>query len=130
MGVHQPSSSSNTLLNQPIVTTAETVVLTSPSLNPSLDNALVLIFWEVVFTLTAGTTAITARLRRGTTTGGTLINVAQAVTVTASTTVRMAGCYFDTPGVVASQQWSLTLQATAAAANTTVNDGSITALVP
>jgi len=95
-----------------------------------LDNAVALLWWEAVITLTAGTTAVTYRLRRGTTATGTLVNVAQAITVTASTTIKHSGHYIDTAGIVAGQQYSLTAQMTAAAANSTVNDGCISVLVP
>src|SRR5262249_19992357 len=108
----------------------ETVVLTTPAINPPLDNALVLVQWYVIFTLTAGTTAMTLRLRRGSTTADTLVNVATALTVTASTVVQMSGCYIDSPGVTANMVYSVTLQATAAAANTTCNDGCLIATVP
>lgn len=129
MGVRLGSSSSNTILGSPIVTTAETVIFTTPPVNLVQDNALILVFWEAVITLTAGTTACTFRLRRGTTTAGALVNVAQAITVTASTTIKFSGVYQDTPGIVAAQQYSLSATMTAAAANSTVNDGCIAAVV-
>lgn len=129
MGVRIASVVSNTILNSPIVTTAETVVVSSGPLGLAVDNAIVLITWEVVVTLTAGTTAITPRLRRGLGTTDTLINIAQAINVAATTTVKMSGSYRDQPGVAAALNYSLTLQMTGAAANSTPNDVCLTAFV-
>src|SRR2546423_5725345 len=128
MGVRFPSVASTAILNSPIITTAETVIVTTPALNLPFDGAQVLLFIYCVITLTAGTSAFTPRLRRGTTTGGTLINVAQAITVTASTTFEYSSWYPDSPGVVAEQQWSLTMTMTAAGANSTVQDVALVAM--
>lgn len=129
MGVRNASASTVTPLNQPIVTVAETVCLTTGPLGLVYDNAEVLLEWFVIVALTAGTTAITARLRRGASATSTVVDVPTAVTVTASTTVRISGCYRDLPGVAAGLQYSLTLQMTAAGANSTVNDGCLIAKV-
>lgn len=128
MGVHAASVSSNTIQNATIVTTAETVIATTPPIIQPIDNALVLVLWTFSIALAAATATLSMRLRRGTTTGGTLVNVSLAPTVTASATVMFAGHYFDTPGVVAGQQYSMCVVCGSAGANSTVNDVCITAL--
>lgn len=129
MGVRIGSTATNTIANATITTTAETIAFTTGPMGLAFDNALVLVTWEVVVTLTAGTTAITPRLRRGSALTSTLVNVATAITVTASTTVKLSGHYLDLPGLAAGLQYSLTLQMTAAGANSTVNDGAMSAIV-
>jgi hypothetical protein len=129
MGVRNASIGTKTPLNQPIVTTAETVCFTTGKIGLTQDNAQVLISYSAIITLTAGTTALTMRIRRGATATDTVVNVATAQTVAASTTVQVSGCYIDSPGVVDGAQYSLTIQATAAGANSTVNDGCLQAIV-
>ncbi len=127
MGVRFPSVSSNTILNSPIVTSAETVVVTTPPLNLALDFAQILLFWYIVLTVGAAGNAIIPRLRRGTTIAGTLVNVAFNQTAVAGNIVASSGSYADTPGAVAGQQYSLTMQVNAATANSTVQDVSLIA---
>lgn len=128
MGVRTNSISTSSILGSPIVTTAETIIATTGPLGLTIDNAEVLIWWMANITLTGSTTAFTARLRRGNALASTLVNVAQAVTAAANTTILINGCYRDTPGVVAGVQYSLSVQMTAAAANSTVNDVSLIAM--
>jgi hypothetical protein len=129
MGVRNASVSSNTLVATTIVTTAETVMLTTPPINQPIDNALILLFWEVEISLSAASTAVQFRIRRGTTTSGTLVNALSNTTVTAATVIRFCGHYIDTPGIVAGQQWSLSAAVLSASGNSTVQDGCISALV-
>jgi hypothetical protein len=107
MGVRFPSVQSNTLLNASVGINVETPVCTTPPLNLPLDNAVVLLFWYIVHFI--GTTAATTRylIRRGTTIAGTLVNVSANLTGTAGNQVLGSGFYFDTPGAVAGQQYTL-----------------------
>jgi len=125
MGVHFPSLASKTIQNAGVGNSAEVIVFSSPALNISLDNQIVLVFWEVVCTLGAAQTTFAINLRRGTSASGTLVNVGSSRTTVASTTVDFAGVYFDTPGVVAGQQYSIGVNANGAAAAGTVVDGCI-----
>lgn len=108
MGVRYPSVQSNTLVNASVGINTETVVVTSPPLNIPLDFATVFLVWFMLHTV--GTTAVTTqyRLRRGTAITGALINVSQAITAVAGNIILGSGCYFDVPGAVAGQQYSLT----------------------
>ena len=128
MGVRLPSAGNNTIVNPTVVTINETVVATSQALIISLDNAQVLILWFVNLTFTAGITFGAYRIRRGTTVAGALVTVNQSVTETPSTQQMRTGIYVDTPGAVGPQQYSLTFQATAAAANTSIIDAAIMAI--
>src|SRR5216684_1268986 len=107
MGVRFPSVQSNVLVNPNVGINTETVVCTTPPLTLPLDGAVVLLFWYMLHFI--GTTAVTTRylLRRGTTIAGTLINVSANLQGTAGNLVLGSGCYFDTPGAVAGQQYSL-----------------------
>ncbi|SRR5216684_5160125 len=108
MGVRFPSVQSNTLVNANVGINTETVVVTTPPLNISLDFSVILLIWYMLHAI--GTTAVstTYRIRRGTAVAGTLVNVAQALTGVAGNIVLGSGFYFDTPGAVAGQQYSLT----------------------
>jgi hypothetical protein len=128
VGVHAVSISSTTILNSPIVTTAETVICTTGPFGLPVDNALVIVMWYAIITLTAGSTAITMRLRRGNALTSAVVNVPTAQAVTASTVIQLSGTYVDTPGIVAGLQYSLTAQLTAAGANSTPNDICLTAI--
>jgi hypothetical protein len=125
MGVRFVSNGNNTIVNTTVTTTTETVVATTPATNLTLDYQQVLLFWYFVFTTGAATTALTVRLRRGTTISGTLLNVATSTPVSASSAYYLSGCYTDIPGIVAEQQWSITIQAAGATGNGTVNDACI-----
>jgi hypothetical protein len=128
MGVRLPSSSSVTVATIPAAGT-EGVVLTSPALSPILDGAVVFLFWMIVITPGAAVTAINTRLRRGTTITSTQVDTGGVVAVTAGSQIRISGCYFDSPGIVANQQYVLTAIATGGAATSAVSDGALLAMV-
>lgn len=112
MGVRLPSVVANSIGNA--VGTAEIVVATTPPMNIPLDFATILLFWYYATTTPASTTNLQLRLRRGTTTAGTLVSSGVNQLVTASATATLSGFAFDVPGAVAGQQYSLTAQFTAA----------------
>jgi hypothetical protein len=114
MGVHFPTAASSTILASLPASGAETVICTTPPLNLILDFAQVLLFWYLVTTVGTGTTGMSYRIRRGTTTSGTQINpVDGPQPVVASQNWFQSGCFIDTPGAVAGQQYSLTIQGAA-----------------
>jgi len=129
MGVRFPSVASNTILNSPIITSAQTIICTTPPINEPVDNAQVLLWWWYNVTLGTTVTSITVRIHRGTATSGQVINVVSAFTATASTGVALSGCYFDFPGIVAGLQYSLDFQQNGAGSNATVNDVCMIAMV-
>jgi hypothetical protein len=128
MGVRFPSVQTNTFIGPFPANATETVVLTTPPLTLPLDSAVVLILWD--FSALAGTsvTSFVLRIRRGATTAGTLVTTAQHVTPAVAGTISgLGGCYFDTPGAVAGQQYSLTCVQTAATGASTFNDAALLA---
>lgn len=128
MGVRFPSIASTTFVGPLPANANETVILTTPPLNISLDFSQIIIEWACDILAGTGTTALVFRLRRGTTAAGALINAAAWThTLAAGNTAVMSGVYVDTPGAVAGQQYSLTVVQTAATAAGTFNDGALLA---
>jgi len=128
VGVRYPSQASNTFVGPLPANATETVILVSPPLNISLDFSQIFIQWACDILAGTSTTALVFRLRRGTTTAGTLINAAAWThTLAAGNSAAMSGAYFDTPGAVAGQQYALTVVQTAATAAGTFNDGALLA---
>lgn len=121
MGVRFPSVQSNTIVNVNFAS-SENVICTTPPLNIPLDFATVLLFWYLTMTSGTGTTNITPLIRRGTGITGTIINGNTNDNTTAGNTTRRSGVYFDTPGAVAGQQYSLTMTQIGASANGTILD--------
>jgi hypothetical protein len=123
MGARLPSVVSNTVLNSPIVTTTETVICTTPPFSPSIDGVAVLIL--ATWTCTPGTSAnaMTARLRRGSAVGGAQLQAAPYPNPCGAI-ANQGGMlwYFDQPGIIGGQQYSLTLAMAGATGNTTVTD--------
>jgi hypothetical protein len=112
-----------------LTTTAETVLATITAFNENTAGEFaegVLIQATVNLTLSAASTAVVLRIRKTGLTG-TLVGVAQTVTVTASTTVQLSIDELDTglvqPGVV----YVFTAAVTAASGNSTANRAIITA---
>lgn len=128
MGVRFPSVQSNTFIGPLPASGAETVVLTTPPLTLTLDFAQVILLWAFTFVAGTGTTSCSFRLRRGTTVSGALINlqVPNAPAVAAAN-ANYSGTYFDTPGAVAGQQYSLTIVQNGATAAGTFPDGALIA---
>ncbi len=119
MGVRFPSVFSTTILNSPVVTTAETIVVTAPPFSPPIDSASVLIYAVVQDGGAASTTSTTLRLYRGTTTGGTLVGGAMAQPWAAGAKF-MTVYWVDQPPIVAGQQYSVSFQNAAATGNATI----------
>ncbi len=129
MGVRWATVFSTTIVNATIVTTAETIVVTTPPINLTLDGALVLLMWYVNALAGAGTTNWTYLLRRGTLVASPLINVNFSENATAAVGISRGGSYVDSPGLVAEQQYSLTLTQSGATGNATVRDVFLAAIV-
>lgn len=127
MGVRFPSVQSNTLVNANVAINAETIVLTTAGLTPPLDSAVVLLVWFMIHTVGATAGGSTYRLRRGNALTSPLINLAVGATVTAGNTVLHSGSYFDTPGAVSGQQYTLTCIDTGSTAVGAINDASLLA---
>lgn len=130
MGVRFPSVASTAIVNATLVTTAETVVATTPPLNLPLDFALVFLLFYFNGTTGATVTGVQYRLRRGTTVAGALVPAAfGSLIVGAAAQMTSSSFYVDTPGAVAGQQYSLTLTQVGATGNGSMTDVCIAAFV-
>lgn len=108
-----------------LTTTSETVVATvGPSPSPGDFRQIVVLAYAVV-TSGAGTTAITPRIRYGSTTAGALVGEATAISATAGATAVVVKSVTDSSTVSQIGEYSLTLQQTAATANGTVTEALI-----
>lgn len=130
MGVRLPSVFSNAFVGPLPASVAETVILVSPPISEPIDNAQILIFWACSILPGTSVTAHQFRVRRGNGITGALVTASvwtDATTAAISTT--SAGVYFDAPGAVAGQQYSLTVVQGGATGAGTFNDGCILAMV-
>jgi len=105
------------------VTTAETVVLTLPFAGQGTARGPVLIQGFVNYTQGTAGTAVTIRVRTGTTTGGTLIGAADVHTLAAAARAQIPFAALDLAQFPAGNQYCVTVQATAATGNPSVTDG-------
>jgi hypothetical protein len=131
MGVRFPSVASNTFIGPLPASNAETVVLTTPPINEPIDNAQIILMWVANILAGTATTSLVFHVRRGTTAVGTSVGVAGGwvVTLAAGQDGNSSGWYFDFPGIVAGQQYSLTVSQTAATGAGTWIDGALLAMV-
>lgn len=127
VGVRFPSGGSSAIVNVTLTNGAEVVVCTTPPLIISQDFAQIMLVWYIAAQAGNTTTTYTARLRRGTTAGGTLVNVATAIPCTGNAIFEASGAYVDTPGAVSAQQYSLTITNAGGSGNGLVNDVSLLA---
>ncbi len=123
MGVRFPSVATTTIVNALPASGAETVILTTPPLNLALDFEQIFIFWYCTLFLGTGTATLLTSLRRGTTVAGALLTSGLSpLTVTAGNNEMVSGCFIDTPGAVAGQQYSLTMAQNIATVAGTLRD--------
>lgn len=125
MGVRFPGAGTNQPFGAALSLNVEGIILTSLPLNISLPFQQVLIWWTVMLTLGTTLTAITFRLRRGTTLVSPLLTTQSRTDVAPGQTITVSGCYFDTPGEVAGIQYVFTGQQTGAGTGTSNLDGAI-----
>lgn len=112
-----------------VVTTAETVVATLPSVSTDGPSRRIELLAEVDHAVGASSTGVTLRIRRGTDATGTVVGV-----VTNEGTLAAAGTYatytieaVDTPGEVAGQAYVATVADAGATGNGAVNKAILTA---
>lgn len=113
-----------------VPTTTETVVATIPNVNTQDPGANVAIEATVTLTTGTATTAVVLRIRRGSVTG-TIIGEAETDTpigAAGSTDPYSIGAT-DQPGEVASQNYVVTVQQTAATGNGTAIDSFVQAVL-
>jgi hypothetical protein len=126
MGVRFSSVVTTTLVNAVFTGAAETIILTSPPISPSLANGAMLIVWFANVQTGPTGTQLRTLLRRGGALTSTLINPnTLGVPVTANVQQQASGCYVDFPGDVAGVQYSLTLQQVGATGNGAFSDAAM-----
>lgn len=129
MGVRFPSVQSSVFVGPLPGNANETVVCTTPPFTPSLDGATIILEWFWTALAGATQTFFQMAIRRGTTVAGTLIGASAlwAGSTTAGASYQGSGSYFDTPGNVSGQQYSLTLIQGAATGAGTFRDVALVA---
>jgi hypothetical protein len=133
-GLVAPAAATLTVTSTPcttsvtVTTTTETVLCTLSGLSASNGQVIRLIATSQ-FTSGTSTTALTFRIRRGTGITGTVVGPAAALTTTATNVVQVTHVVEDSPGEVSGQQYVLTVQQTAAAANGSGTFAEIVAIV-
>lgn len=114
-----------------LTTTSETsVVASGPASVPRQSANVCVLAWAQLTTGT-NTTAVTPRIRRGTTTSGTLVNEANAeqVKAAAGSTEPLFAAFCEDRADVATVDYNFTLQQTAASANGSALSGWILVFV-
>jgi len=114
-----------------VVTTAETTIIASGPATAGRQTVNVCVIGYVQFTTAASTTAVTVRIRRGAAVGGTLVGEgnAEQVKAAAGSTEAFSIMVCEDRADVATVDYNLTLQATAAGANGSALQSSILVLV-
>lgn len=122
---------SHELSDDTLTTTAETVIATLSGVNTPRKTTVTLKGW-LQLTTGAATTAVTLRIRRGTTITGTLIDEANPVTIGAAAggTEQFDITATDEGVDLAGASYVLTAQQTAATGNGTALQGALTASMP
>jgi len=129
MGFRAASSYTNTQLNAISGGTTEIVLFTTAALAAAMDNAQVVLLWQVVITIGASTTSVSFQLRRGIDITGTSISAALwTVGVAAGATRVISGSDVDMP-TVAEAQYSLTMQQNSGSTASTFVDGCLLSFV-
>jgi len=130
MGVRFPSVASSTFIGPLPASAAETIILTTPPISEPVDNALVNLFWCANILAGTGTTALVFRIRRGATLTGAVVGAGPWThTLAAAASGILSWADFDGPGVVAGQQYTLTISQTGATGAGTFNDGTLVAMI-
>jgi hypothetical protein len=130
MGVRFPSVFSNAFIGPLPASGAETICYTTSPISEPVDNAQVLIFWGFSYIPGTANTSATFTLRRGPLlTSPTFQAGLWTTTVVAGNAIITSGAYADSPGVVAGQQYTLTIQQGAATGAGTFRDGYLMAMV-
>jgi hypothetical protein len=116
-----------------LTTTAETAVATTPTftegqVGPAYQGMKV--YGVVNVTAGTSTTAVVVRVRQGSGVGGALVGNAATHTLAAGAIANIPFDILDTAGVSGSNLlWTVTVQQTAASANGTVNQASLSTVL-
>jgi hypothetical protein len=126
-GGRVPFVYTNTVIASPAAA-AETVIATTPAINPPSDTPTILLFG--VYQILCGTNgvAIQTRMRQGTTTGGLLLSNTPSLTAVAASNYIMTILAQDTTALLAGIQYSMCAVVTSASAASTVANAALLAL--
>jgi hypothetical protein len=110
-----------------LTTTSETVIVSSDLVRPSFSTSRIVVIAWGQLTLGTNTTGVTPRIRRGTTTSGTLIGEAnnEPIKTAAGSTEPFFIVTGESVGNVDGVQYSLTLQQAGASANGSALQGTV-----
>lgn len=108
-----------------VTTTTETVAATSEKIAPPRAGVRALIKAYVTLDSGAGTTAVTPRIRRGTTASGTLVSEAVAHETTAAEAATWVVTAEEVLGDLGEVQYVVTVAQTGASGNGTVANATI-----
>jgi hypothetical protein len=129
MGVRFGTLTTKTSLNSLPANSTETVVYAVGPMILAVDSAAVLFNWFCTVSGGTGLTALVIRLRRGTTTAGTLIMTSPwTQSAVAAQFYMMAGCDFDV-FPAGDTYYCLTISQTGATGAGALNDGYLQAYV-
>lgn len=116
------SSANAVLVNNAASLAAETIIATSNAVIQAGDGAAVLVLWYMTVTIGTAGTGLIMRMRRGPLITGPPLNGGPSLTVVAGNTVLLSGALPDLFVALGPVQYSITLQVTAATANSAVAD--------
>lgn len=113
--------------NVTLTTTSETVIISSGPASVLRNQANVCVVAWAQLTTGATTTTVTPRIRRGTTTSGTLVNEANAITIgaAAGSNEQYLAMACEDRGDVGTVEYSLTLEQAGAGGNGTALQAGI-----
>lgn len=113
-----------------LVTTTETIVLTSLPVSTTDPNQQLSVFGGVNLTGGTGTTGVIVRFRRGTTVTSPLIGGQDTTPLVGTATTSRNNTATDVPGEVDGQQYVMTVQLVGATGNGSVLDGGMSIRYP
>lgn len=125
MAVPKTIDQVNNSTNQTILTTTETIILTSPLVEIVKDNGFVIIWFYSATLPGTAATSLTLRIRKGATLSGAVIGNPQANGVTAGIQYQTISIQVDTYALAGQVQYVATAQLGAATGNSTVADATL-----
>lgn len=126
MSILRALDQANSITNQTVTTTTETIIATSPKVVTPKDNGFVAILAVCTITLGTGTTSLLMQLRKGTTVAGAVVgNPQNRNGISAGLTYTQVLLNVDTYSITDGVQYVLTVTCNAATANSTVQEAAI-----
>lgn len=121
--------SNSVVADTAIVTTAETAAITSHAVSQAVDGEPITIIGSVSVLTGTATTALTVRVREGAGVAGSVVGETLPLTIGAAADAQIPFQFTQAPAAVAGQQYTATVQATAATGNGTIRSAGISVAV-